>query len=41
MPKKNPKETVWCPHCGADVNHDCWVGLVRCTNTECGRYTIR
>lgn len=39
MAKK--KETVWCPHCGADVNHDCHRYLVRCTNIECGRYAIR
>ena len=46
MAKKNEKETAWeevawCPHCGADINYDCHRLLVRCTNPECGRYSIR
>ena len=41
MAKKNPKETAWCPHCGADVNNDCYYLLVRCTSSECGRYAIK
>lgn len=37
MPTKQPS----CPHCGAATNNNCGKYLVRCTDTECGRYSAR